>query len=97
MQCPFCGAEMEKGFIYGRRDIGLLWLPQGEKLPPMLTENAVDKRHGLLLGKGRSPNLPSWTIMCAGNAARAFQDFKRINIPADCFITHKSLIYTKNQ
>ena len=57
MQCPFCGAEMEKGFIYGRRDIGLLWLPQGEKLPPMLTENAVDKRHGLLLGKRPFPEL----------------------------------------
>lgn len=50
MQCPFCGTEMEKGFIYGLRNCGLLWLPFGEKLPPILTENAIKKRNGLLLG-----------------------------------------------
>ncbi|WP_397355352.1 PF20097 family protein [Oscillibacter sp.] len=33
MQCPFCRSEMEKGFIYGRKGCGLVWLPLEEKLP----------------------------------------------------------------
>lgn len=55
MQCPFCGAEMEQGLIYGRRDCGLIWLPLGVKMPYMLTENAIKTRNGLLLGKKPFP------------------------------------------
>lgn len=55
MQCPFCGTEMEQGFIYGRRDCGLLWLPLGEKMPYMITKNAIKARNGLLLGERPFP------------------------------------------
>ena len=55
MQCPFCGSEMEKGFIYGRKDCGLLWLPSGEKLPLIITENNVKTHNGLLLGEKPFP------------------------------------------
>ncbi len=51
MQCPFCEAEMEQGFIYGRRDCGLLWLPLDEKLPLTITEKAIKTCNGLLLGE----------------------------------------------
>ena len=52
MQCPYCGEEMEKGAIYGRRDVGLPWYPENERLPAVISENIVAKRNGLLLGKG---------------------------------------------
>ena len=55
MQCPFCGNEMEQGFIYGRKDCGLMWLPKDEKLPLTITENAVKTRNGLILGKRQFP------------------------------------------
>ena len=51
MKCPYCGEEMEKGTIYGRKDAGLPWYPENEKAPAWISESAVAKRNGLLLGK----------------------------------------------
>jgi len=29
MECPFCGEDMETGFIYStRKDMGIPWLPE---------------------------------------------------------------------
>lgn len=55
MQCPFCGDEMEQGFIYGRRDSGLMWLPAGEKMSFFITEHSIKARNGLLLGQKPFP------------------------------------------
>ena len=51
MNCPICGEEMERGFLYGRKDAGLPWYPGNEKPPIYFTENMVAKRNGLILGK----------------------------------------------
>ncbi|WP_312047941.1 PF20097 family protein [Anaerotignum sp.] len=57
MKCPNCGEEMEEGFIYGRRDSGLLWLPSKENLSLTLTESGIKKRNGLRLGKRPFPEM----------------------------------------
>ena len=31
MKCPFCGEEMEHGFLYSSQSIGFPWYPDGEK------------------------------------------------------------------
>lgn len=50
MICPSCNKEMEKGCILsGRRDIGLLWFPEGTKRPFFLDTDKLRKLRGLQL------------------------------------------------
>lgn len=51
MNCPFCGDELEPGYIYGRKDCGLLWLPAGKKAPLLVSEEAVMHQNGMILGE----------------------------------------------
>ena len=52
MNCPFCGQRMEHGYLQGRRDMGIAWMPDNDRKTPLLyTESYVEKHGGLLLGK----------------------------------------------
>ena len=51
MNCPDCGAEMEKGYIIGRKNAGMPWYPENEKWTAVFSEKSMEKRNGLLLGK----------------------------------------------
>ncbi len=52
MNCPFCGKFMENGKLYnGRRDIGLIWLPEEAKLPLLFSEEKIHERNGIILSE----------------------------------------------
>lgn len=64
MLCPNCGQEMEAGRIYnGRRDIGFVWMPEGNTIPRIVTRSAVEKKNGLLWGEQKSLS----PFNCGGN------------------------------
>lgn len=75
MKCPFCGEEMEKGSIYGRRDSGLLWLPCKEKPPQILTEASVKKRNGLFIGKKPFPEITRLDFFVCRNCSAGVSKF----------------------
>jgi len=56
MNCPVCGEEMEKGAIYGSIATGVPWLPGNAKFQIRLTVISVEKRRGIMLGKGIPPD-----------------------------------------
>lgn len=49
MECPYCGNQMVQGNIWNRREYGLLWLPEGEEPPVVLTEKSIVKKNGIYL------------------------------------------------
>jgi len=51
MNCPDCGAKMERGYIIGRKDSGFPWYPENEKATLAFSESSMAKRNGLILGK----------------------------------------------
>lgn len=65
MQCPFCGAEMKKGYVFTTKNSGLHWLPENSKTPGTLSRKAIDSRGGetiipyIYLG-WKPPTAPSW-------------------------------------
>lgn len=47
MRCPSCNTEMEKGKLRSRG--GVFFLPDGESLPLLYTENEMQKHHAVCL------------------------------------------------
>ena len=46
---PYCSAELKKGYIPTRRDIGLVWYPEDVKCPLFVTEDIIRKKDGIQL------------------------------------------------
>ena len=40
-KCPYCGEDLENGILWHR---GGLFVPDGEKIPHILSEKAIKKR-----------------------------------------------------
>ena len=51
MKCPFCGDEMEHGFIYGTQTVGFPWYPDGKKPLKYLPDINLKKKGGMVFGK----------------------------------------------
>ena len=53
MKCPYCSHEMEQGKL--RSKGGVYFLPDGEKLPKLYTENEMKKRRAVHLPPYMTP------------------------------------------
>lgn len=52
MDCPYCGSPMAEGTLYNlRRNIAMIWLPQGVKPPFFYSEQNYQELGGLVLGR----------------------------------------------
>ena len=52
MLCQFCKKRMQKGKLYnGRRDLGLVWYPDGVKPPLLCSQKIVEAKGGVVLNK----------------------------------------------
>ena len=47
MKCPYCSTAMEKGTLHSRG--GVFFLPDGEKLPMLYTEQQMQKHNAVYL------------------------------------------------
>ena len=47
MKCPYCNNEMEKGEL--RSKGGLFFLPEGESIPKLYTDNQMKRHNAVLL------------------------------------------------
>ena len=45
-KCPYCGEDLENGILWHR---GGLFVPDGEKIPHILSEKAIKKRRAIEL------------------------------------------------
>ena len=62
MNCPFCGAEMEKGILHNRG--GAFFLPEDSKRPALYTQKALEKANAIPLppdpySMGWNPQMPT--------------------------------------
>lgn len=51
MKCPFCGNDMEHGYIYGVQRIGFPWYPDGTKPLPYIPDFRAKKKGVICFGK----------------------------------------------
>lgn len=51
MKCPFCGNEMEHGFLYGSQRMGFPWYPDGTKPLPYIPDLCAKKKDVIPFGK----------------------------------------------
>jgi len=51
MRCPYCGEEMEKGYIYGKRDLGIPWIPASDRPPLLWKKSSVQAHNGIMLSE----------------------------------------------
>ena len=51
MKCPFCGEEMEHGYLYASQRVGFPWFPDGQKLVKYIPEFNTKKKGGMVFGK----------------------------------------------
>lgn len=51
MICSCCNAEMEKGFIYAKKDLGIPWIPESESPPIIWTMSSVEAHNGIMLSE----------------------------------------------
>lgn len=51
MECPFCGEEMEHGFLYSNQLIGFPWYSDGEKPTKYIPDFWTKKKGGMIFGK----------------------------------------------
>ena len=49
MKCPICSNEMKAGMIGARAGAGLYWLPNGEEVWFILSNNIIKKHNGIVL------------------------------------------------
>lgn len=50
LNCPFCGAEMEHGFLYASQANGFPWLPDGAEPTRYIPDFRFKKKGGMLFG-----------------------------------------------
>ena len=58
MLCPKCGAEMDFGYIPGQKDLGVFWVPDGTKMPLVISKGYVDSVDGIRIAPP-SPLVPT--------------------------------------
>jgi len=58
MKCPYCNNEMEKGELKSRG--GVFFLPDGEKMPKLYTENQMKKHNAVYLPPYMTAVLPEY-------------------------------------
>ena len=63
MKCPFCGEEMEHGFIYGTQTVGFPWYPDGKKPLIYLPDINLKKKGGMVFGKTEVELIPACMII----------------------------------
>lgn len=51
MKCPFCGEEMEHGYLYASQRVGFPWFPDGQKPVKYIPEFNTKKKGGMVFGK----------------------------------------------
>lgn len=49
MECPYCGAEMEKGSLQTQGGDGLFYMPRNKKYGMFPTHKSVEKKGGVIL------------------------------------------------
>ena len=50
MKCPYCGKDMEDGYIYNfDRTIGVIWYPKGKLPGHFITAKSIKKKGGMAL------------------------------------------------
>ena len=49
MNCPICGNEMKVGNIGARAGGGMFWLPNGEQVKFIVSNNIIKKHKGIVL------------------------------------------------
>lgn len=52
--CPYCGEDMERGFVMAHFRSNIYWLPEtAENIPFLMDEEGIEKqRHGFILSDG---------------------------------------------
>lgn len=51
MKCPFCGKEMEHGFLYANQGEGFPWYPDGEEPLRNIPDFRYKKKGAMYFGK----------------------------------------------
>lgn len=73
--CPYCGSEMELGYIQTERTDKIFWLPEGKKVS-FFNQSILRKMNGFLLGDhgmfGKSEQ-PAW---CCRSCKKLVVDYK---------------------
>jgi hypothetical protein len=75
MKCPYCGAEMKKGFVLGRGGAGMHWLPEGEKVGFSITNKKIEKQHGIILVDCYEFGALKRTAYCCPTCRKIIMDF----------------------
>lgn len=53
MKCPFCGEEMEHGYLYASQLDGFPWYPEGKKPPWNIPDFRAKKKGAISFGRGK--------------------------------------------